>query len=144
MRGGHERTIFRQSTRMCFGHTARERINNIICDIVKTQWGKGWYSHVWEVHTAMFGPGDLCLTTFILIHRQKEEKKVHHIIEPPAALSASYRPSSWMFPEGGLGQTESKEQAVRDYIVWDDESFCHWRQYKEIFIPKFWLEKWEK
>ena len=123
------------------GHTVRERINNIICDIVKHSEEKDDILMSEEVYTAMFG-----LRRFMFDHvyfnpqTKKEEKKVHHIIEP---LFSHYLHHIDLLPDvsrGRIGQTESKEQAVCDYIAGMTDHFAI-ETYKEIFIPKFWLEK---
>lgn len=123
------------------GHTVRERINNIIRDIVKHSEEKDDILMSEEVHTAMFG-----LRRFMFDHvyfnpqTKKEEKKVHHIIEP---LFSYYLHHIDLLPDVSrerIGRTESKEQAVCDYIAGMTDHFAI-ETYKEIFIPKFWLEK---
>ncbi|MBS7008359.1 deoxyguanosinetriphosphate triphosphohydrolase [Anaerostipes sp.] len=123
------------------GHTVRERINNIICDIVKHSEDKDDILMSEEVHTAMFG-----LRRFMFDHvyfnpqTKKEEKKVHHIIEPLFEYYLLHTDLLPVYSRERIGVTESREQAVCDYIAGMTDHFAI-ETYKEIFIPKFWLEK---
>lgn len=123
------------------GHTVRERINNIICDIAKHSEGTDDILMSEEVHTAMFG-----LRRFMFDHvyfnpqTKKEEMKVHHIIEPLFEYYVHHTDLLPAYSRERIGVTESREQAACDYIAGMTDHFAI-ETYKEIFIPKFWLEK---
>ena len=123
------------------GHTVRERINTIIRDIVKHSENRSDILMSEEVHKAMFG-----LRRFMFDHvyfnpqTKKEERKVHHIIEPLFEYYVRHTDLLPAYSKERIGVTESKEQAACDYIAGMTDHFAI-ETYKEIFIPKFWLEK---
>ena len=123
------------------GNTVRERINTIIHDIVKHSEDRDDILMSDEIHTAMFG-----LRRFMFDHvyfnpqTKKEERKVHHIIEPLFEYYLHHTDLLPAYSRERIGVTESKEQAACDYIAGMTDHFAI-ETYKEIFIPKFWLEK---
>lgn len=124
------------------GNTVRERINTMILDIVNHSDGKNDILMSEEVHKAMFG---LRKFMFQRVYQdpntKKEEQKVDHIIEP---LYEYYLYHIDQLPKYSLlrieREGETKEQAVCDYIAGMTDHFAI-ETYKEIYIPKFWIEK---
>ena len=124
------------------GNTVRERINTMILDIVNHSEHMDDIFMSEEVHNAMFG---LRRFMFENVYKNKdtkrEEKKINHIIEP---LFEHYLYHMEELPKYNIRRVEqegeTKEQAVCDYIAGMTDHYAV-ETYKEIFIPKFWIEK---
>ncbi|WP_395548579.1 MULTISPECIES: deoxyguanosinetriphosphate triphosphohydrolase [unclassified Lacrimispora] len=121
------------------GHSVRERLNNLIHDIIRNSYGKPEIIMSPDMEKAMQG-----LRTWMFDNVYKsdipkaEEGKAQHLIvmlfnyymEHPDKLAEEYRN---LMEEG----EESREQAVCDYIAGMSDRFAI-DKFEELFVPKAW------
>lgn len=121
------------------GHSVRERLNNLIHDIIRNSYGKPEIFMSPDMEKAMQG-----LRTWMFDNVYKsdipkaEEGKAQHLIvmlfnyymEHPDKLAEEYRN---LMEEG----EESREQAVCDYIAGMSDRFAI-DKFEELFVPKAW------
>ena len=121
------------------GHSVRERLNNLIHDIIRNSYGKPEIIMSPDMEKAMQG-----LRTWMFDNVYKsdipkaEEGKAQHLIvmlfnyymEHPDKLAEEYR---YLMEEG----EESREQAVCDYIAGMSDRFAI-DKFEELFVPKAW------
>ncbi|MFT4105937.1 MAG: deoxyguanosinetriphosphate triphosphohydrolase [Lacrimispora sp.] len=121
------------------GHSVRERLNNMIHDIINNSYGKKEILMSPGMEEAMKG-----LRTWMFEHVYKsdipkaEEGKAQHLIvmlfrfymENPDRLPAEYR----LLTEG---REESLERAVCDYIAGMSDSYAI-DKFEKLFVPKAW------
>lgn len=121
------------------GHSVRERLNNLIHDIIRGSYGKPEITMSPDMEKAMQG-----LRTWMFDNVYKsdipkaEEGKAQHLIvmlfhyymEHPDQLPEEYRT---LMEE----RKESRERAVCDYIAGMSDSYAIDR-FEELFVPKAW------
>ncbi len=121
------------------GYSVRERLNNMIHDIIGNSYGKNEIIMSPDMEEAMKG-----LRTWMFEHVYKsdipkaEEGKAQHLIvmlfqyymENPNRLPPEYR----LLTEG---REESLERAVCDYIAGMSDSYAI-DKFEELFVPKAW------
>ncbi len=121
------------------GHSVRERLNNLIHDIINNSYGKQNIIMSPDMEEAMQG-----LRTWMFDHVYKsdipkaEEGKAQHLIvmlfqyymEQPDRLPQEYRT---LMEE----RKESRERAVCDYIAGMSDSYAI-DKFEELFVPKAW------
>jgi dGTPase len=121
------------------GHSVRERLNNLIHDIIRNSYGKPEIIMSPDMEKAMQG-----LRTWMFDNVYKsdipkaEEGKAQHLIvmlfnyymEHPDKLAEEYRN---LMEEG----KESRERAVCDYIAGMSDRFAI-DKFEELFVPKAW------
>lgn len=121
------------------GRSVRERLNNLIHDIIRNSYGKPEIIMSPDMEKAMQG-----LRTWMFDNVYKsdipkaEEGKAQHLIvmlfnyymEHPDKLAEEYR---ILMEEG----QESREQAVCDYIAGMSDRFAI-DKFEELFVPKAW------
>lgn len=121
------------------GHSVRERLNNLIHDIINNSYGKNEIIMSSDMEAAMQG-----LRTWMFQHVYKneipkaEEGKAQKMIamlfeyymDHPDKLPQEYR---YLMEKG----TADKERAVCDYIAGMSDSYAIDR-FEELFVPKAW------
>lgn len=121
------------------GHSVRERLNNLIHDIINNSYGKNEIIMSPDMETAMQG-----LRTWMFQHVYKneipkaEEGKAQNMIamlfeyymEHPDKLPQEYR---FLMEKGEASQ----ERAVCDYIAGMSDSYAIVR-FEQLFVPKAW------
>lgn len=121
------------------GHSVRERLNNMIHDIIDNSYGKKEIVMSPGMEEAMKG-----LRTWMFEHVYKsdipkaEEGKAQHLI---VMLFRYYMENPDMLPEEYRllteGREESLERAVCDYIAGMSDSYAI-DKFEELFVPKAW------
>ncbi|MDD3183968.1 MAG: deoxyguanosinetriphosphate triphosphohydrolase [Anaerostipes sp.] len=125
--------------RNTLGNSVRERMNTMILDMVEHSQDTDDIVMSKEIHGAMFD-----LRRFLFRHvyedpdTKKEEKKVHHIIEPLYDYFLNHLDQLPKYSQEQMEKGSSKHVAVCDYIAGMTDHFAV-ETYKEIFIPKFWI-----
>ena len=119
------------------GNTHAERINSLICDVVRNSYGKREIIMSEEVEEAMMRLRNFMFDfVYIGSKAKSEEAKVHgiiqgifeHYMENPAALPLNMQEIAWK---------EGVERAVCDYIAGMSDRFAIYT-FNNIYVPRSW------
>ncbi|MBQ8808206.1 MAG: deoxyguanosinetriphosphate triphosphohydrolase [Clostridia bacterium] len=119
------------------GETHSERINTLICDVVRTSYGKREILMSSEVEEAMMRLRNYMFDyVYVGSKAKEEEKKVSGIIkgifeyysENPGAMPLNMQEIAWK---------EGVERAVCDYIAGMSDRFAIYT-FNSIYVPKSW------